>query len=384
MKTKALENTQLLNESLKSGVFATIFVFLSNVGGIKALFEEQLKIYLFPFAAITETITTLLAFTGFITAKNRNLGKTFDLTLSLLTTTLVLYAVIGGLWFGFTPIAVSSLFLAAIGSGALYNVGQFFYHAYRWLSRPSTPENNALKATYRNQTIKYGIASLIGLTLVAGIITTLILPLMLPVIAPIVLVVGGISAATALAIGLIYRIYKAFNPTVVSNQLHQVNIEENNHVGYQRLNNDNTSETEQVFDYYNIQPAVTDKETLLIQIQAKKASLRSQIEQSQGTISEQLWPQETKRNNKLDYLNQIEASLANPTGENANWTMKPKVFQSFFKDVGEIERITNAAKPVLQNLLEESTLEESSESTDETMRALRKQCEVEEPAIGVR
>jgi hypothetical protein len=327
MKTKVLKNANLLNESLKSGVFATIFVFLSNVGGIRAIFEEQLKIYLFPFAAVTEVITTLLTFAGFINANNRNLGKTFDLILSLSTTALVLTAVIGGLWFGFAPLVVSSLFLAAIGSGALYNAGQFFYHAYRWLSSSST-ENHVLKATYRNQTLKYGIASLIGLAIIVGVITTL----MLPMAAPIVLLVGGALAATAITVGLVYHLYKAFNPSVVSEQ---AAIESTEH---QPLL-DNSPEIKQSFDYYNIQPAVTDKDTLVTQINDKINSLENQ-------------PQSQKRVNKLEHLNQIKAFIENPTDTNPTWmtTIKPGVFQSFFKNVGEVERISKAAESILKNL----------------------------------
>lgn len=351
-KSTFYEKASLANETIKAVLFATIFTFLSDLGGIKAILEEQLKIYLFPFAAVTEIITTLLALARFVTAKNRNLGKTFDLGLSLAMTSLVLTAVIGGLWFGLAPVLVGSLFLAAIGMGVLYNLGQLVYHTYRGLSAPSLPENKAFKAMYYKQSIKYGIASLIGIAVLTGIVFTLMLPVMTPLVVVLTTSgVAGIVAALACGLGLIYRIGSSLDPSIPNRTSTQ---DSSFHDEPARLVN------RKGFDYYNLQPHAKPngehtEEALLAWISRKKTSLENQIEESNGRFSERIWSQKTKRENKIDYLIQVEKVVKNPTTRStirlANCG-KSGTFQSFFKHEGEIKLIDNEVLGFLNSRLE--------------------------------
>ncbi len=203
-KTK---NALLINESIKSSLFATVLVFQSNIKGIKSILEKiPVKFILFPLLAITEVITTLFNFYHFIKAKNKNLGKTFDFLFSLLTTTLILTAIVGSLSLLLSPASIASLFIAAISMGAIYNIGQFFYHAYQWLT---TPSGSKTRLFFRDQTIKYGITGLIGAIVTTGLVFTL----MLPMATPVLIAVAGITATLAVVTGACYQLYKHYHPS---------------------------------------------------------------------------------------------------------------------------------------------------------------------------
>ncbi|MDQ8039019.1 MAG: hypothetical protein REH83_01275 [Rickettsiella sp.] len=318
------------NESLKSGLFAAIFTFQSNLGGIKAILEQNLKFILFPLAAVTEVITTILALTGLINAENKNLRKTFDFVLSLVTTTLVLTAVIGGLYFGFPLFAISGLFLAAIGAGALYNMGQFFYNAYRWLNLSSEAKNE--KVLYRAQMLKYGIASFIGLTIVMGIVTTMILSMA----APIVLATGGIVTAVVLVVGGIYRLHKHFHPTPENNLVSNIT----------NIKNDIITHLEDEKDYRK----------------SLKNDIAATRESSSGNTVHRIfgfYPQEAKRKEKLANSKQRSALLKHYLPDPANTivaTCQSAVNQqSFFKDRGKNE-LLNLRHTELLNHVHENTL----------------------------
>lgn len=315
-KSSALEVTTLVNDETKTALFSTIFSFHSNIGGIRGIFDQSLKSIFFPIAAALELITTLLIFLRFIKADNKNLGKTYDLVSSLITTSLVVTAIAGALFLGFSPLLISGLFIGAMAAGAVYHMGQFVYHAYRWLSTPSA--DKAQSAFFRYQTLKYAIASIIGLAIVAGIVTTM----MLPMAAPIVLAIGGIATASILIAGGLYSLYRYFNPTPSHDTLPQKTRREERRAE-QALNEDNmlrnqiTNTKSTGFDYYHridrSQKLTGDpnqnRQFLLMEIYEKITSLEKQIHHAKGSIGNAVWSEEKKRSEKIEFLTNLAVSL---------------------------------------------------------------------------
>jgi hypothetical protein len=73
---KIIEST---NSFFQNVILSTIFVFKSNIYQIGSIFEKNLAPILFPLVVIPDAIVSLFAFYQFARAKNKNLGKTFDL-----------------------------------------------------------------------------------------------------------------------------------------------------------------------------------------------------------------------------------------------------------------------------------------------------------------
>ncbi|MES2998507.1 MAG: hypothetical protein V4700_04210 [Pseudomonadota bacterium] len=340
------EKASFSNESIKSVLFSTIFIFQSNLGNIRRFFEQKLKFIFFPLAALTEVITTFLALWRLIKTDNKNLGKTFDFVLSFLTTSLVLTAVIGGLALWLNPIMVSSLFIGAIGLGVIYLIGQFFHHAYRWLSTPSIDKEK--RAFFREKTLKYLQGSLVGLAVIAGIVITMLLPMA----APIVLAVG-ISVAVVLFIDRIYKICQYCSAT------HSTENKEDNNYSLDETSIENQSS---IYHYYGINNRTakltgnleTDKIYLVKEIKEKINSLRQEIKDAERTWMEFFFPQKDKRINKIIFLSTLGGIAQSYTDEKEaakdrfeyfkkQYTDNPRnTFQSPRRETSDVKDMFNA------------------------------------------
>jgi|GEM_PF-4861968 hypothetical protein len=206
-KKIAEEACALQNEVQRSLLLAALFVFLSNLKGIRIFFEQYAKIAILPLFAIVEVFSAFLALIGLINADNKNLGKVSDFLLASLSATIVVTAVVLS-FLGFPALIVAALFLAAIGATAIYQTLQCFYHAGRWLNTPT--EDNHKRAFFHAKIIKYATGSVTGLVVVAGLVLTL----MIPGVGATVLTVAGIATAVVVVMAIIRSVYQYFRPTL--------------------------------------------------------------------------------------------------------------------------------------------------------------------------
>lgn len=158
--------------------------------------DLPLPVY-FALAVLIEFINLIVVGFKFFIAKNKNLGKTFDLIFSMIATTLGLIATTAFCFSLLSLPIVGSLFLAAIAADTLYKLGQFFYHLCRYYRTPLTSDR---KAFFSYLCQRYGIASLDGLVLCIGIVALVAVPIFfsLPIWPTIGLVMLGYSLAESI------------------------------------------------------------------------------------------------------------------------------------------------------------------------------------------
>ncbi|MEN9450378.1 MAG: hypothetical protein RJA83_992 [Pseudomonadota bacterium] len=77
--SKPLRISESANFFFQNAILSTIFVFKSNIYQIGSIFKKILAPILFPLVIIPDAIASLFALYHFASAKNKNLGKTFDL-----------------------------------------------------------------------------------------------------------------------------------------------------------------------------------------------------------------------------------------------------------------------------------------------------------------
>ncbi|MDQ8039060.1 MAG: hypothetical protein REH83_01490 [Rickettsiella sp.] len=359
MHEKNLEKIGHFNHFFQAGLFSSIFIFTSNIAGIRTILENSLRAILFPIAIAPDAIASLLALLSFTNAKNKNFGKTFDLIYVPIKAALVFTAVFAGI----SLLTVHSLFLAAVGSGMAYHISLYLYNTYRWLRTPKNSLSSLkLRDLYKKNIIKNGISSLIGSIVLGGILATMVFA---PYLAASILTVAGIGTAVMLLVSSTYALYnhrkQSVSTTETAAQIETTNDDSNS------SRNQSQNHTTISKDYYHRKfrkeqltgDLNTDKDFLLKEISNKKRELYSEVEQSQRKISELFWPQNPKRYIKCDYLNKLEYQIRRVYNEKHNlspdndfqtdplnvFKFPPKkAFQSFFRAVGDVEDIAEASK----------------------------------------
>lgn len=350
--SKHLIISESANSFFQNAVLSTIFVFKSNIYQIGPIFEKILAPILFPLVVIPDAIAGLFALYHFASAKNKNLGKTFDLVHAPIKATLVFTAVFAGL----SLIFVQGLFLTAVGSSVVYHLGLSIFHAYHWFN---SEKNSPTRALHKNRTLNNLLATTIGGIVVAGIILTMVAA---PYLAATILAAAGITAATLLMLTTILAIYRNFkNPPVcpainftpkqetpetlfdhsasLSSTVSNVTIP-----SFQQKQNSN---------YYHRELRSAkltanqerNKTFLLEEIESKKVSLQQQIANSKNSYFGRIWSEESKRQAKVNFLDLLKEKI---TSNDPELSVPNRACQSFFREVGDVEDISQAAERYFQ------------------------------------
>lgn len=342
-----LKIAESANSFFQSLVLSAIFVFNSNISQIRSIFEKILAPILFPLVVIPDAIASLFALYRFTRAKNKNLGLTFDLIHVPIKTALVFTAVFAGL----SLIYVQSLFFAAVGSSALYHASLSLYHAYHW---QKAEKNSSMRALHKCHTIDNIIATTIESTVIAGIVLTMVVT---PYLGATVLAVAGVATATILLLSTVLVIYRNFKNPISTTQIvdptSQPTTEDDSETSILSSSTEflsNTKYYQQTYSEKFTGDYEKDQEFMLSIINSKKKNLEYQITQSERNFFGRLWSQKSKRNDKIELLNSIEAQLSKKNPPISDNLFKPsnKAFQSFFKEKGDVENIANAARIYFQ------------------------------------
>ena len=344
---KIIEST---NSFFQSAILSIIFVFKSNIYQIGSIFEKTLAPILFPLVIIPDAIASLFAIYRFFNAKNKNLGKTFDLILVPIKTALVFTAVFAGL----NLICVQGLFLTAVGSSVIYHLGLSIFHAYHWLK---SEKNSHARALHKNHALNNLIATIAGGIVIAGIILTMVIA---PYLATTLLAIAGITTASLLMLVTVYAIYRNFKNPSLSPTISSLN-EDSTKINHPNRLEESSSSTlsysseiqnlpqNQSSNYYHREfftekftgNQQQDKVFLNKEIDNKILSLQQQIEDSKNTLSECFWPQEPKRSDKLKSLAEFK-TLLNSNVETLYKPLSKRASQSFFRETGHLEELSQA------------------------------------------
>ncbi|WP_218814330.1 hypothetical protein [Rickettsiella endosymbiont of Dermanyssus gallinae] len=372
VRKKYLERAGLFNQFIQAGLFSSIFTFTSNIGGIRIIFERGLHAILFPIAIAPDAIASLIALLSFGKAKNKNLGRTFDLIYVPTKTALVFTAVFAGL----SVIMVQSLFLTVVSSGIIYHAGLGLYNAYHWRKAPeNSPSHLKLKALYKNNMINNGVSSLIGAIFLSGIITTLIF---FPLLSAPILAIAGIGTAVMLMLTTTYSVYRYFKQPIVNPTTSPVVNMTESTLSDSTLSDLSLSEaTMPVIKGYYYRKFRSEeirgddfkkeKDFLVEQITNKKAELNDQISHNRNKSREFFWPENPKRQAKQEFLQSVlePLSVFEPKLDNSEFindinhalsNAQGKVFQSFFRAKGDVGDIVDALKVFVNHYKESSEL----------------------------
>lgn len=360
--SKHLRISESTNSFFQNAVLSTIFVFKSNIYQIGSIFEKILAPILFPLVIIPDAIASLFALYHFASAKNKNLGKTFDLIHAPIKTALVFTAVFAGL----SLIFVQGLFLTAVGSSVIYHLGLSVFNAYHWLK---SEKNSPARILHRNNTINNVIASTIGGIVVAGIILTMVVA---PYLAATILAMAGITAATLLMLTTVFAIYRNFKNPPISPTIDPTPIAEaenpedflNHSASFNHSDSRNFTQSSDVIPgssqqnqnsnyYYRAfrsekltGTSKENKEFLLKEIESKKCRLQQQITRSRNSFFERFWPEEPKRQAKIDFLDVLETKIT--SNDRSELSIPNQACQSFFRAVGDVQDITQATERYFQ------------------------------------
>jgi hypothetical protein len=350
MNKRYLKIIESVNTFFQNSVLSTIFVFKSNIYQIGSIFEKTLAPILFPLVVIPDAIASLFTFYHFARAKNKNLGKTFDLIHVPIKTALVFTAVFAGL----SLIFVQGLFLTAVGSSVVYHLSLSIFHAYHWFK---SEKNLSIRALHKNHTINNLFSTSIGGIVVAGIILTMVVA---PYLAATILTVAGITTASLLMLFTVFAIYRNFKnpdphtPAPDLSETTERNLESSltstDSISAElsivsRINPVNTNYYHREFrceKKFNSQEG--NKSFLLEEIGNKIESLDQQIKNSRTNFLGR--SEESKRQDKIAFL----SSLRDKINDNKSNLPPPsnKAFQSFFKDIGDVEDISLATEHYFQ------------------------------------
>ena len=338
MSKPHLKIAESANAFFQNAVLSIIFVFNSNINYIRAIFEKTLAPILFPLVIIPDAIASLFVLYRFVSAKNKNLGKTFDLIHAPIKTALVFTAVFAGL----SLIFVQSFFLTAVGSSIIYHAGLSIYHAYHWYqATKETPVENLHKANALNNLISTAVGSIA----ITGIILTMVVA---PYLGATFLAFAGIATAAILVLLTIFAIYRNFKNPDLTPQTSETALPQ-------------TDTTESIPHYSNANYyhrefrskkitglQETDKKFILGAISSKKKSLEAQINQPKRSFWRYLCSEDSKRQAKIKYLDALHSTLNTNSHDNLLPLAPNSAFQSFFKAVGDVEDIAEAAQKYLQ------------------------------------
>ncbi len=348
---KHLRISESANSFFQNAILSTIFVFKSNIYQIESIFKKILAPILFPLVVIPDAIASLFALYRFASAKNKNLGKTFDLIHAPIKAALVFTAVFAGL----SLIFVQGLFLAAVGSSVIYRLGLSVFNAYHWFK---SEKNSPARTLHRNNTINNFIASTIGVIVVAGIILTMVVA---PYLAATILAAAGITAATLLMLTTIFAIYRIKNPPVYPT-IDPILSDESSETfddssSFASTLSDDTlpiPSKNQHSNYYHREFRLTklignqeqNKIFLLEEIESKKCRLQRQITSSRNSFFERFWPEEPKRQAKIDFLDVLETKIT--SNDRSKLSIPNQACQSFFRSIGDTEDLIQATQKYFQ------------------------------------
>lgn len=338
---KIIEST---NSFFQSAVLSTIFVFKSNVYRIGIIFDQKLAPILFPLVIIPDAIASLFALYRFSKAKNKNLGKTFDLIYAPIKAALVFTAVFAGL----SLIYVQGLFLIAVGSSVVYHIGLLIFHASHWFK---SEKNSSARALHKNHIINNFIATTACGIVIAGIILTMVVA---PSLAAPVLVIAGITTASLLMLATVYAIYRNFKNPSLSPTVNLPNEDRFEDSSSSTFSHSNEIQNQNL-NYYHREfrsekltgKQAQDRRFLIDEIKNKIQSLEEQIVNSKNTVSEYFWPQERKRLTKMGDLELLNRALDNDD-KALTMSLSKYASQSFFRDVADCEDINLATKHYFQ------------------------------------
>ena len=307
---------------------------------------------MFPLVVIPDAIASLFALYQFTRAKNKNLGKTFDLIHAPIKAALVFTAVFAGL----SLIFVQGLFLTAVGSSVVYHLGLSILHSYHWLK---SEKNSPARALHKNHTLNNFIATTVGGIVIAGIILTMVVA---PYLATIVLTVVGITTASLLMLATICAIYRNFknpslSPTInlPNEDAPEIKSSSFDHSASSTFSHSNEMQVpiqkNQNFNYYHCEfrsenltgNQTEDKNFLLKAIGSKKQSLQRQIENSKNNFFGRVWSEESKRLVKLSTLKVIEVAI-NSNDKSLLLSIPTLAYQSFWKKSGDMQDIIKATE----------------------------------------
>lgn len=347
-----LKIAESTNNFIQVTLLSTIFVFKSNISQIGSIFEKILAPILFPLVVVPDAITSLFALYHFSQAKNKNLGKTFDLIHAPIKAALVFTAVFAGLSLVFTQ----GLFLTAVGSSVAYHLGLSIFHAFHWLK---SEKNSPARTLHKTHAINNLISTTAGGIVIAGIVLTMVIA---PYLAATILAVAGITAATMLMLTTVLAIYRNFKNPPVYPTIDPVLSDESSETFddsssfASTLSDDALSipSKNQNSNYYYIEcpleEITTDfeknKQIILDKIHENLTILNNQIKKP-----EYFWPEKSKRQKKIDLYEKFKSLLDRPKEETHNAkkdfvqlveSTPNKAYQSFFKAKGKVESIQDA------------------------------------------
>lgn len=361
---KYLRISESANSFFQNAVLSTIFVFKSNIYQIGSLFEKNLAPILFPLVIIPDAIASLFAIYRFARAKNKNLGKTFDLIHAPIKAALVFTAVFAGL----SLIFVQGLFLAAVGSGLVYHLGLSIFHAYHWFK---SEKKSPARTLHKNHTINNLIATMIGGVVIAGIILTMVVA---PYLAATILAMAGITAAMLLMLTTVFAIYRncknppvflTIDPTPIPEQENPETFH-NHSASFNHSTSRTFTQSSDVVPGFSHQSQNSnyyyrkfrlekltgnqeeDKKFLQEEIKNKKESLQQQIASSKNTFFGRVWSEELKRQAKIDFLNRLEAKIEE--NDASPLSIPNGAFQSFYKEKSAVQNIYQITKLYFQNI----------------------------------
>lgn len=345
MSKSHLKIAESANIFFQNTVLSTIFAFNSNINSIRAIFEKTLAPILFPLVIIPDAIASLFSLYHFTRAKNKNLGKTFDLVHTPIKAALVFTAVFAGL----SLLFVQSLFLAAVGSSIIYHAILSIYHAYHW--HQATRDTSA-KILHKANALNNLISTAIGSIAITGIVLTMVVA---PYLGATFLAVAGIGTASMLLLSTVFAIYRNFKNPEFTPQAPEATLPQTDKSTESIIYYSNANYYHRKFRSNNIKgEQKKDKEFISTEISNKKQSLENQIAQSKRSILGRLWPEESKRLAKIKFLDELK-SVLDQSSEETSYTqgdlpqaVPSSAFQSFFKAVGDIEDIAEAAQKYLQ------------------------------------
>lgn len=253
----------------------------------------------------------------FVKLKNKNLGNTSQLILSILICIVTFIAVVCFFASSY-PLAVGLCLLTTMALGSIYNSSLFIYNLYNYIRSSASEQSKALKAIYAANCFKYGIATLFG----AIALTSFVLSVFFfPYLTTGILIGTGIVSGITLLVGGFYRIFNYFRQLL--------GTEPECAAFYSEIRSaDVVSEYERLIDnlrapimlepekkgrslcYYETKhrsqyltnDLAKNRAFLLSQIVEKIKYVECEIEKNKGKIGGRVWMQEEKRIEKIDLL----------------------------------------------------------------------------------
>lgn len=372
-----LGKIRLIDDIAENVVLATIFSFFESIKWENVLVHTWVRFVIFPIATIMDILRGIVAILDLALAKNKNAGRTAEALVAVPQALLVMIAVLGALTAPLVFAVVTPVLFAATGAyGFLYNAVKAFANSYKYLKHRSAPEAQQ----YRQQIIGSAIGMLVTATLVTAVSLLMISP-----VGGVAMAAVAISSAVVLSGVTLYGLVSTFLAHRAAKRLakasHANNNEESENLieaqsnssselsaGSQSLNQPQASarQTQSWHDYYYKVDriklikanAAQDRQYFLeSEIDSKIEKLRNQITQDKGRFR-LFGSEELKRADKISVLAAAKALLTEgqhdlPEGRvsslkearETSATFRRQLdsaFQSFFRDVGDVEDIIKA------------------------------------------